>query len=252
MDTKKAYIYEIFSSIQGEGIYIGERHIFVRFCGCNLRCKYCDTKYAWINSKFCLIRKLKPIKNNKNYISLKSKKIKNPIPLDIVLTEITKLTSKTKTISLTGGEPLIQIEFLEELIKKLKSLNYKLLLETNGTLYNEIQKIENNIDIISMDLKLNSSCGCGNLIEAHKKFLKNISNKNLIIKVVVTKETNEKEFKNSILSIKKIRDDFILIIQPSSNERYNLHKLLSLQDIALDNLDSVRIIPQIHKLMKIK
>ncbi len=39
----KAKISEIFSSIQGEGLYLGKRHIFVRFFGCNMRCAYCDT-----------------------------------------------------------------------------------------------------------------------------------------------------------------------------------------------------------------
>ena len=38
-------IKEIFSSIQGEGPYVGEKHVFVRFCKCNLACKYCDTDF---------------------------------------------------------------------------------------------------------------------------------------------------------------------------------------------------------------
>ena len=42
---KTAYISEIFSSIQGEGLYIGERQLFIRFCGCNLKCDFCDTDY---------------------------------------------------------------------------------------------------------------------------------------------------------------------------------------------------------------
>jgi len=39
-----ADIAEIFSSIQGEGLYVGRRQIFIRFCGCNLNCRYCDTE----------------------------------------------------------------------------------------------------------------------------------------------------------------------------------------------------------------
>ncbi len=248
MDTPKAYIYEIFPSIQGEGTDIGERYIFVRFCGCNLNCKYCDTKYAWGNSKFCSIRKLPFIEKEEDY---HSKKIKNPLPLDLTLIEVKKLTTITHTtsVSLTGGEPLLQIEFLEKFVRELKNLNYRILLETNGTLYKEIIKIESMVDIVSMDLKLHSSCGCGNLIEIHKKFLKKITNKKVIIKIVVTKDTNEREFHTSILSIRKIRDDFILIIQPSFKEKHNFPKLFKLQQVALKYVESVRIIPQIHKLM---
>ena len=38
-------INEIFSSIQGEGLYIGSKQLFIRFCGCNLKCNYCDTNH---------------------------------------------------------------------------------------------------------------------------------------------------------------------------------------------------------------
>ncbi|MCK5661099.1 MAG: 7-carboxy-7-deazaguanine synthase QueE, partial [Methanosarcinales archaeon] len=45
MDARSSttHIYEIFNSIQGEGPYVGMRQVFVRFCGCNLACEYCDT-----------------------------------------------------------------------------------------------------------------------------------------------------------------------------------------------------------------
>ena len=42
-------INEIFYSIQGEGKWMGKPNIFIRVTGCNLRCKYCDTKYAYEN-----------------------------------------------------------------------------------------------------------------------------------------------------------------------------------------------------------
>ena len=51
MTKKKVKIREIFKSIQGEGPHVGEQQVFVRFCGCNLKCRYCDTDFEISISK---------------------------------------------------------------------------------------------------------------------------------------------------------------------------------------------------------
>ncbi|MCS7180168.1 MAG: 7-carboxy-7-deazaguanine synthase QueE, partial [bacterium] len=73
-------ISEIFFSIQGEGLLQGLPFIFLRFCGCNLKCRWCDTKYAWENG------------NNLSEIE--------------ILKEIERF--KCKRICFTGGEPYLQ------------------------------------------------------------------------------------------------------------------------------------------------
>lgn len=114
-------INEIFYSIDGEGSTSGQLAIFIRFNGCNLRCSYCDTGYA--------------LKGKNNFISL-----------DDLVKEIKKY--KTKNITLTGGEPLLQDDLLE-LIKILP--DYRFNIETNGTLDIENYLLENTI--ITMDIK---------------------------------------------------------------------------------------------------
>ena len=90
-----APIIEIFSSIQGEGLLIGERQIFVRFAGCNLDCSYCDTK----NSQ--------------------SANVGTMMSVNQVLDEIKKLrTDDLGSISYTGGEPMLHADFIAELINK--------------------------------------------------------------------------------------------------------------------------------------
>ncbi len=102
-------IIEIFSSIQGEGLRQGEPTLFIRFAGCNLKCSFCDTQYAW--------------------------KEGHPYSVAQVLDETKKKIQDhpARWICLTGGEPLLQD--VSELTKKLKQEGYRIQVETNGTLY---------------------------------------------------------------------------------------------------------------------
>jgi 7-carboxy-7-deazaguanine synthase len=97
-------ICEIFYSIQGEGGYAGLPCIFIRLAGCNLECRWCDTTYARANG------------DKKN--------------IDTVLAEI--ISFPTDLVMITGGEPLHQ-EGTTELITRLVSLKYRVLLNTNGS-----------------------------------------------------------------------------------------------------------------------
>jgi 7-carboxy-7-deazaguanine synthase len=98
-------INEIFYSIQGESSYAGYPTVFVRTSGCNLRCTYCDTTYAYYNGE------------------LMSES-------DI----IAKIQSfGTRYVCITGGEPLMQNEILS-LMAKLCDLGLKVSIETGGSL----------------------------------------------------------------------------------------------------------------------
>lgn len=102
-------ITEIFSSIAGEGLRIGEPTIFIRLAGCNLRCGFCDTKYSWQGGKECSEEKIIDA----------VKRIQRRFPADWVC--------------LTGGEPLFQD--IESLVKKLKKAGFNIHIETNGTFH---------------------------------------------------------------------------------------------------------------------
>jgi len=95
---------EIFYSIQGESTFAGFPCIFIRMTGCNLRCTYCDTTYAYDQG--------------------------DDIRLDSILATVKKFDCSL--IEVTGGEPLIQNE-TPDLISTLINNGYTVLLETNGS-----------------------------------------------------------------------------------------------------------------------
>lgn len=98
-------INEIFYSIQGESTHAGEPCIFIRLTGCNLRCTYCDTEYAFYEGKKLSIHEI--IKQIQQF--------------------------NCKTVELTGGEPLLQSK-VHLLMDTLIENGYKVLLETSGSI----------------------------------------------------------------------------------------------------------------------
>jgi len=120
-------INEIFYSIQGEGQWTGLPNIFIRTQGCNLRCTYCDTKYAYEKGK--------------------------KIPINLIIKKISEYPCKH--VCITGGEPLLQTE-TQKLIDVLAKKGYKICLETNGSIPLNSSISKKNL-IISMDIKCPSS-----------------------------------------------------------------------------------------------
>lgn len=98
-------INEIFKSIQGESSFAGIPTVFVRLTGCNLRCQWCDTKYAYDEGV--------------------------DLTVDDVIDKIADLG--LKSVEVTGGEPLLQEE-VYELMDRLLDVGYKVFIETNGSI----------------------------------------------------------------------------------------------------------------------
>ena len=230
----KADIVDIFSSIQGEGVFVGAKQIFIRFKQCNLACRFCDES-----------RDIKP----KDYTLLD------------LLSEVKFLELSNgphHSVSLTGGEPLLYTDFLEQFLKLLKKEGFKVYLETNGTLPDELSKVITLVDIIAMDFKLPSSTGEKSFWAEHKRFLKVASKSKVFVKVVVTPKTTAEDIKRAILLIKEARQDIPLILQPAmpvkpDDRDVDKNKLLKFLEIGSRNhLDNIRVIPQIHKVLGIK
>ena len=222
--TDKAKIKEIFTSVQGEGPYIGCKQLFIRFCGCNLKCEYCDTDY-----------------NAENATVYSAEDLAN----------IVKEHTDCHSISLTGGEPLLNTEFLKLFLPLCPIPVY---LETNATLTKQVEEIIDYVDYVSADIKLPSCSGIDNLWEVHDKFFEACISKDLFAKVVFDSNITEEEISKSCALGAKYGIEIIL--QPktehSGNTKIENTKLEEILDKFIKKYKKVRLIPQVHKYLDLQ
>ena len=220
----KTCIKEIFTSVQGEGLYVGEMQIFVRFCRCNLNCKYCDTDF----------------KKDKNSL------IYTPQGLAKEL-----LHNGIKSVSLTGGEPLMETEFLVEFLPLIKN-HKKIHLETNGTLTDRLSCVIDNIDVVSADIKLQSVSKQKNQFFINDEFMSVAKKKKCFIKVVFDENIDKAEISQVVKIAKK--HDLPVILQPlMSKNKFSsdIKNLMNIFEIFYTLYPNTRLIPQTHKFLRV-
>ena len=247
--SPEANVVEIFSSIQGEGIFVGERQIFIRFGGCRLHCSYCDTPQALFPQKECRIEKLP---GTRKFYFLSNPL--TPAKLREIVFSLDRAPSIHRHLSITGGEPLEQVSFLKEWLPTVKD-RFKIYLETNGVLSGGLSKIIGLIDTIAMDIKLPSSLKGRPFWRNHQAFLQVARKKKVFTKVVITAQTTEREVLRAAELIGEIDRKIPLVLQPVSpsgrvKRTPSPEMLLKLQKAATRFLPEVRVVPQIHKSLK--
>lgn len=221
--SNKVKIKEVFSSIQGEGPFVGYKQLFIRFCGCNLACNYCDTDFRTVDSIEYTVDELINIVNN---------------------------NLECHSVSLTGGEPLLNSGFLKEFLPQCPLPVY---LETNATLAGELGEIIDYIDYISADLKLPSATGCNDLFSEHDRFFDVASPKKRFAKVVFDENITEEEINNCC----KIgaNHNIEIILQPKTKNddlAVNPDVIESVFNDFLKKYKKVRLIPQVHKFLNVR
>lgn len=221
----KGFLQEIFTSIQGEGLLVGQRMSFVRLLGCNLRCRYCDSPEAQQRQGPCRCA---------------GASLENPVAIDSILDAITE-----EKVAVTGGEPLLQVEFLQELCARLMEQDKYLYLETNGSLPEALGQVIDGFDMVSLDFKIPSATGQEPLWDAHERSLRAAAARDVFVKAVITSGMQQEELSTVCGIIASIDPKIPLVLQPVFGE--TVAGLLELQASALEMLSDVRVIPQIHK-----
>ena len=225
-DGRRARIVEVFSSLQGEGIRLGERQVFVRFGGCNLHCDYCDEPDTI------------PIPSGSVW-SLKRTQ-----------DEVAALAARSPhaAVSWTGGEPLLHADFLAAMMRWARAKGLENYLETNGTRVEAFRGLAPLCDTVAMDIKLPSATGRETWSE-HLEFLR-VAPEKTFAKVVLTAASTPAEWRQVIRLMQEVSTNIPLVLQPATpfagTDTISPALAVGFLRQARALLKDVRLIPQLH------
>ncbi|WP_321370857.1 7-carboxy-7-deazaguanine synthase QueE [uncultured Desulfuromusa sp.] len=241
----KADLLEIFSSIQGEGVLVGTRQIFLRFPDCHLNCRYCDTDF--LKTENCQVESvpgsgdMAPLENPVDFVKVKQ----------LLESWNSELPSSHHSISITGGEPLLHKNILLTWLPELRKI-LPIYLETNGMLPDELEPLIQYIDWVSMDIKLHSQTGSRTEWDIHRQFLEIANQTDCYVKLVVGDNTPDLELQLAADLVSTISKYIPIVLQPVTVEgqvRVSTKRLLQMQALIADTNPNVRVIPQTHRFM---
>ena len=206
-------IAEIFSSVQGEGIWTGVPSTFVRISGCNLRCVWCDTPYASWNPEG-------PVQTIEEIMA----EVRNHKPTHVVI---------------TGGEPMF-FDGVEELTAKCRAAGYTITIETAGTVYRKVP-----CDLMSVSPKLANSTPLGTRWEkTHEArriqidvLQRLVADYEVQLKFVVNPDAQAdfQEILNLLASLPDVRPEKVLIMPEGRDRETLLAKAKALVPICMEH-----------------
>lgn len=240
------YLSEIFVSFQGEGAQAGRRHLFIRTAGCNLRCRYCDQPESLERTAVVHVRN-----------GTSPRTAPNPITPRELIDHARAVLSSTGPVdgtSLTGGEPLLQAEFLAETLST-GQLPRPYLLETHGALPDRLPRVLPWIDVVSMDVKLPSNTGEAPWWDAHARFLA-LARGKAYVKVLVDAGTALDEVERAARLVRECDPTAPVFLQPITRPDGQVDvdaaALARFFDRVKAQVSDVRVIPQLHKMLAIQ
>jgi organic radical activating enzyme len=244
---------EVFVSFQGEGLHAGRRHIFVRLGGCPLRCRYCDTPESLVPVDEC--RVLGPDGPHRR---------PNPVSVDDLESELATITASAPplhALAVTGGEPLMQADFVAAWLRERaarQTASVPVLLETAGILPLRLERVLPWIAIVSLDFKCPSNTGERPRWDEHEACLAAAvgERRQVYVKLPVDETTAADEVEQGASLIARVAPEvplFLTPLTPPAGSR------LTISATTLDRLHAlasrchrdVRVLPQVHKMLDI-
>lgn len=231
MLNNTANIVEIFESVQGEGKFAGALQIFVRLSGCPLKCSYCDTDHAY-----------------RKFISINESSCQNPVTAQKLMEILNNHFDLplVHSISFTGGEPLLYVDFLREFASYAQKEGIKLFLETSAYDIDKLMTVAPLFNIMSIDIKTEPG------FEAHAEHLleqlSQLNSNSYYLKLVLKKgDSFYCETTASLLEKHKIHEVWIQAV----DNIFDAEEVKKWQKILASHGVDAYFVPQIHKLINI-
>jgi organic radical activating enzyme len=235
-------VHEIFKSYQGEGPQVGRRQLFVRMGGCSLRCRYCDTPGALVRRAFFEVE----------HGPLHRERHANPVTASGLKELLDDFDPQRLEIALTGGEPLDQVDFLEQLLPAVH-VERGVYLETAGVHAEAMARVRPWVTTVAMDIKLDSMAREGDRMGEHAVFLEAARGVRLFVKVIVSDSARAEELEEAARLVARFDPTLTFVLQPETDRATNrpspLSRLDQLFAVSVKHLRDVRVIPQTHKFL---
>ncbi len=260
-----APVMEVFASIQGEGAFVGEPQVFLRLRGCPLRCRWCDTAHSWTLRE-----------RDRARIAAHVERYESPwaTPFQAACWIAEVEPGAPRTVSVTGGEPLLWPEFLLGLRPMIRPR--RMHLETAGAHPRALARVIDAFDHVSLDLK--PDLDLDEPVELHtpgapssdessprtpsqwraarEACLTLVQGRDACGKIVVSGERVAEDFLPLYDEIERCAPELVVYLQPATpvgrSTAPSRVLVAAVCEMARDRDLVVRVVPQVHRFLGVE